>query len=156
LSIPKFGKNAFSEDLFVITIDQLDTYYESLEQNTPELLPDGILDVNIRTLQTLHLLTEDSASREGNPSELLQAVESEGRITLFNERFALWIVPQVGAEPSSTVVYVATHRNGAVKAELGFRTSGVHNKSKTILRLIDRFITDIQETDSMLSQMERP
>lgn len=138
----------------MITIDQLDTYYQSLSQNTLELLPDGIIDVNIKTLQTLRLLTEEASSGEGTTAELLQAVETDGRITLFNERFALWIVPQVGASPSATVVYVATHQNDEVKAELGFRTSGIHNNSKTILRLIDRFLADIQETDSMLSQLE--
>lgn len=137
----------------MVTIDQLDTYFQSLEQNTAEFLPDGIMDVTIKTLQTLHLLTEENREECGS-SQLLQAVESDGRITLFNEQFALWIVPQPGAEPPSTIVYVATHKDGEVKAELGFRTSGVHNKSKTILRLIDRFLADIQETDSMLSEME--
>lgn len=138
----------------MVTIDQLDTYYQSLSQNTQELLPDGIIDVNIKTLQALRLLTEEASGGEGTTAELLQAVETDGRITLFNERFALWIVPQVGASPSATVVYVATHQNEEVKAELGFRTSGIHNNSKTILRLIDRFLADIQETDSMLSQLE--
>ena len=139
----------------MVTIDQLDTYFETLSQNTQDFLPDGILDVNIKTLNTLHLLKEEPAKDEIQPSHLLQAVESEGRITLFNERFALWIVPQVGAEPSCTIVYIATHEEGDVKAELGFRTSGIHNKSKTILRLIDRFLADIQETDSLLSQLEK-
>lgn len=139
----------------MVTIDQLDTYFETLSQHTQDFLPDGILDITIKTLNTLHLLKEEPSKEEIQPSHLLQAVESEGRITLFNERFALWIVPQVGAEPSSTIVYIATHQEGDVKAELGFRTSGIHNKSKTILRLIDRFLADILETDSLLSQLEK-
>lgn len=143
------------EEINVVTIDQLDAYFETLSQNTQDLLPDGILDINIKTLHALHLLTDEPSPDEVQASHLLQAVESEGRITLFNERFALWIVPQVGAEPSSTIVYVATHRDDELKAELAFRTSGVHNKSKTILRLIDRFLADIQETDSLLSELEK-
>lgn len=139
----------------MVTIDQLDAYFETLSQNTPDFLPDGILDINLKTLHSLHLLTDEPATDELQASHMLQAVESEGRITLFNDRFALWIVPQVGAEPCSTVVYVATHREGELKAEMGFRTSGIHNKSKTILRLIDRFLADIQETDSLLSDLEK-
>jgi hypothetical protein len=139
----------------VVSIEQLDTYFDNLTQNTKELLPDGIMDVSIKTLHTLNLLSEGYTTNEIPASQLLQAVESEGKITLFNERFALWIVPQVGADPSATVVYVATHTNDEVKAELGFRTSGVHNKSKTILRLIDKFIADIQDTDSVIAELEQ-
>lgn len=139
----------------MVTIDQLDTFFETLSQNTGDFLPDGIMDVSVKTLHHLHLLTEEASEGELQPSHLLQAVESDGRITLFNERFALWIVPQVGADPSCTIVYIATHQDGDLRAELAFRTSGIHNKSKTILRLIDRFLADIQETDSLLSQLEK-
>lgn len=139
----------------MVSIEQLDIYFDNLTKNTKDLLPDGILDINIKTLHTLHLLSEESSIDEVPESLLLQAVESEGKITLYNERFALWIVPQVGASPSATVVYVATHNDVEVKAELGFRTTGVHNKSKTILRLIDRFLADIQDTDSIIAGFEQ-
>lgn len=139
----------------MVSIEQLDIFFDHLTKNTKDLLPDGILDINIKTLHTLQLLSEESSMDEIPESHLLQAVESEGKITLYNDRFALWIVPQVGASPSATVVYVATHNDAGVRAELGFRTTGVHNKSKTILRLIDKFLIDIQDTDSIIASFEQ-
>lgn len=138
------------------SIEELDAFFEYLQTNAAELLPDGLLDVNIKTLHALHLLSDDTPDTEPAPvAHLLQAIESGGKITLFNERFVLWIVPQQEAHPPTTVIYVAqrTEENG-IKPELGFRTAGIHNRSKTILRLIDKFLTDIQETDSFLSKLE--
>ncbi len=138
------------------SIEKLDDFFEHLQTNTGELLPDGLLDVNIKTLHSLHLLSNESPDTEPAPvAHLLQAIESGGKITLFNERFVLWIVPQQEVHPPSTVIYVAQrNEDNEIKPELGFRTAGIHNRSKTILRLIDKFLTDIQETESFISQLE--
>ena len=82
----------------MVTIDQLDTYYETLSKNTQKFLPDGILNINIKSLHGLHLFSEDPPSSSIPASNLLHAVESDGRITLFNECFAVWIVPQAGGK----------------------------------------------------------
>ena len=139
----------------MVSIEELDAFFEHLTKNTSELIPDGILDINIKTLHSFHLLTEESQESGVTPvAHLLQAVESNGKITLFNERFVLWIVPQQDANPPCTIVFVAQHNDHQIKPELAFRTAGIHNRSKTILRLIDKFLVEIQETESLISQLE--
>jgi hypothetical protein len=141
----------------VISIEQLDAFFEYLLSHTSELLPDGILEINLKTLHSLHLLSDENGVPGGAPpSTLLQAIESGGKITLYNERFALWIVPQKNADPSSTVVFIARRTDDGLRPEAGFRTTGIHNRSKTILRLIDRFLADIQETETVISKFEHP
>lgn len=133
----------------VTCIEQLDAFFEHLKENSIQELPDGILDINIRALQSLQLLSEDNPPA----SQMLQAVESKEKITLFNERFVLWISLHEKEHPPATVVYVARRLDNGIKPELAFRTKGIYNRSKTILKLIDRFLSDIQETETMLSEL---
>ena len=139
----------------MISIEQLDAFFEHLSTHTSDLLPDGILDINVKTLHALHLLSDTIPANGGSSNTLLQAIESGGKITLYNEKFALWIVPQKNADPSSTMVYIARRTEDEIKAEIGFRTTGIHNRSKTILKLIDRFLADIQETECVISKLEQ-
>lgn len=138
----------------MVSVEKLNEYFDYLSNNTQELLPDGILDINLKTLQNLHLLSENTEGTTPQASTMLQAVESGDKITLFNERFVLWIAPQRNSEEPTTFVYVARRMNDQIKPELGFKTQGIHNRSKVIVRLIDHFLTEIQETDELLSQLE--
>lgn len=138
----------------MVSIEKLDAFFNDLIQHTPDLLPDGILDINVKSLHALHLLTEESPASGSTPATLLQAIESGGKITLYNEKFALWIAPQRNADPASTIVFIATRSEDMIKPEIAFRTTGIHNRSKTILKLIDRFLLDIQETESLISKLE--
>lgn len=142
----------------VVSIEQLDAFFEHLSSHTTDLLPDGIMDINVKTLHALHLLADEIPMPGATPpaSALLQAIESGGKITLFNEKFALWIVPQKNADPASTIVFIARRADEDIKPEIAFRTSGIHNRSKTILKLIDRFLADIQETETVISKFEQP
>jgi hypothetical protein len=138
----------------VVNLDQLEAFFEYLSLHTAELLPDGIHDVSIKTLHTMHLLSEDPTGGNTPVAHLLQAIESEGKVTLFNDHFVLWIVPKNEASPPATTIYIVRRLTDSLKPELGFRTAGIHNRSRTILRLIERYLTDIQETDSLLSSLE--
>ena len=151
------SKNKAKRILAVISIEELDAFFDHLQSHTSDLLPDGILDINVKTLHALHLLSDETPS-SGAPraSTLLQAVESEEKITLYNEKFALWVAPQKNADPASTIVFIASRKDNEIKPEIAFRTTGIHNRSKTILKLIDRFLADIQETENVISRFEGP
>ena len=147
----------FKETPAVVSIEQLDAFFEHLVSHTSDLLPDGIMNINVKTLHALHLLSDDTPLPGSAPaSTLLQAIESGGRITLYNEKFALWVVPQKNADPASTIVFIASRTDEEIKPEIAFRTTGIHNRSKTILKLIDRFLADIQETETVISKFEQP
>lgn len=140
----------------MISIEQLDAFFDHLLSHTCDLLPDGILDINVKTLHSLHLLSDALPVSGGVPaSTLLQAIESGGKITLYNEKFALWIVPKKNADNASTTVFIARRTDDDIKPEIAFRTIGIHNRSRTILKLIDRFLADIQETETVISKFEQ-
>jgi hypothetical protein len=151
------SKNKATRTLAVVSIEELDAFFDHLQSHTSDLLPDGILEINVKTLHTLHLLSEETPPSGTPPaSTLLQAIESEGKITLYNEKFALWVAPQKNADPASTIVFIASRKDNEMKPEIAFRTTGIHNRSKTILKLIDRLLADIQETENVISKLEGP
>ena len=141
----------------MVDIEQLDGFFQRLSANTGEFFPDGVVDINVKVLHTLDLLSDTSpAPYEAPASSLLQAVESDGRITLFNEKFALWIVPQANTSVPTTITFIARKTGETISPEVAFRTQGIHNRSKTILRIIDRFLAEIQETESVIASLEPP
>jgi hypothetical protein len=156
------GKNAprlaeCGKEVRVASVEQFDSFFQKLSSQPGEFFPDGIVDITIRVLHALRLLSEDPPTvREAPANSLLQAVESEGRITLYNDKFALWIVPQANAPVPTTITYIARRMEEAFSPEVAFRTQGIHNRSKTILKLIDRYLIEIQETESVIASLESP
>jgi hypothetical protein len=132
------------------TIEQLNAFFAQLSTNTVNLLPDGILEINIKVLQSLRLLAEEPLPKLAS----FTTVESDDKITLYNDAFALWIAPQK-TEPPTTIVFIARRTAESLVPEMAFRTKGLHNKSKTIIRIIDRFLTEIQETNFVISDLEK-
>lgn len=150
-----FAKALKEKGVLVVSIEQLDAFFQKLSNQTGDLFPDGIVDINVKVLHDLHLLSEDPPTiHEAPPSSLLQAIESSGKITLYNEKFALWIVPQANTFPPTTITFIARRNGETITPEVAFRTQGIHNRSKTILRLIDRFLIEILETESVIARLE--
>ncbi len=139
----------------MLSIDEINAYYDFLTQHTSDLIPDGIIEVDVMLLQSLNILNTSQPPGTPPAKELLQAIDSGGRITLFNNRFVLWIVPQNEISPPSTTVILARCDTNTIKPEIAFKTAGIHNQSKTILQLIDRYLIDIQETEEVLEKFEK-
>lgn len=138
----------------VVSLDQLDCFFEELATHSSELLPDGIIDINIATLLALQLLSEECPGPNTTPiAHLLQAIESDGKVTLFNDNFVIWIVPRRERDEPVTTVYIARRYASSVKPELAFRAAGIHNRSRTILRLIDKYLAEILDTENVLSTL---
>lgn len=138
----------------MVNLDQLEAFFEYLSFHTVEALPDGVHDVSIKTLHNLRLLSDDTPGEALPVAHFLQAIESESKITLFNDHFVLWIVPNNELTPPATTTFIAKRSTDSLKPEMAFKTTGIYNRSKTILRLIERYLTEIQETDSLLSHLQ--
>lgn len=139
----------------MLSIDEINAYYAYMEQHTSDLIPDGVIDVDLKLLQSLDILNPNQPLGDSSAKELLQAIDSGGRITLFNDRFVLWIIPQSAILPPSTTVILARCTDKTIKPEVAFKTAGIHNQSKTILQIIDRYLIDIQETEEVLEKFEK-
>ncbi len=136
-------------------IAELDSSYEQFIRQLPDLIPDGIVHVDIQLLQQMGLLHEEFSS-EHSPSltRFFHVVESKEKITLFNEQFVIWIVPEKIYNESMTLILIALEAQGKPKLEMAFSMSGVYNTSRLVLRVLEKFLAEIQENEDTLSYLK--
>jgi len=133
----------------------LETCYKRYIQNITKWLPDGIIDVNLELLHKLNLL--HFHSRELDDSALTRyfhVVESEDKLTLANDEFVVWIVPEKLEDISVTYTLIGLNKNNDVQLELAFKTSGIYNNSHLVLRILEKYLLEIQGTEDILSKLE--
>ena len=135
-------------------IAHLEARYQSFIKSLPDWLPDGIQTVDLEILQRLNLLNAD----EHGPDVMTELtkhfhiVEAPDKITLYNQKFVSWIIPQLIDHRPMTFTLVAIRREEELYPELGFVTMGVYNSSRFVLRILERTLMDIQENEDMLEQ----
>lgn len=113
------------------------------------LSPDSIVDINIETLSQLDLLNYHQA-HESTLTRYFHVIDSKNKITLINDQFVVWIVPENTDGASKTTVLVALNQQGKPKIELAFIAKDVYNTSRLVLRLLEKFLFEIQENEESL------
>lgn len=126
----------------------LEEHYKRISSNLEEYLPEGMIELNIEMLHRLNILDYNNKHEE-LLTRFFHVIESPEKITLVNDDFIVWIVPDHQAQPK-TVVLVALNQRGVPKLELGFVTKDVYNSSKLILIALEKFLHDIQENEESL------
>ncbi len=137
-------------------IEELDGCFRQLSSRLPEALPDGIEQVNLETLRSLNLLAHHATSQsfpsQQVPWHYFHVHDSGDKITLHNDRYIAWIIPEQEMEEPSTLVIIASEGEADIHPELAFRTQGVYNSSRTVLRVLERYLDDIEENNSCLKK----
>ena len=135
---------------------QLEAKYQEFMQSLPEHAPDGIIEVDLAMLQTWGLLTNMEESLNGTNESLahyFHVIETAEKITLYNDRFVVWIVPQMVAHEPVTYAIVGTITSTDLNLEVVFATRGVYNASKIVLRILERFLEEIEENELLLARL---
>lgn len=135
-------------------IAELDLSYEQFMNHLPELIPDGVLEVDLPLLQRLGLLTDDAGAASHSLTRYFHVVEAKEKITLFNDQFVVWVVPENIEDEPTTLVLIAINFEAKLKLELAFVTSGIYNTSRLVLRIIEKLLSEIQETEDLITHFE--
>ena len=138
-------------------IAELDLSFEQFMSHLTELLPDGIIPVDIKLLQKLGLLQDDlHHSPSPTLTRFFHVVESKEKITLFNDQFVIWIVPEkIQDEPTTLVLVAIIDEALKPRLELAFVMTGIYNTSRLVLRVLEKFLSDIQENEDLISNLEK-
>ena len=80
-------------------------------------------------------------------------IETGDKVTLFNEQFAIWIVPELVGEVPTTTTLIALMQTNKPHLELAYTTSGVYNTPKYILKILQHFIAEVQDTEAVISSI---
>jgi len=133
----------------------LEACYKKYMKNITKWLPDGIIDVNLDLLHHLDLLHyQNKDPHEAGITRYFHVVESEDKLTLANEDFVVWIVPEKLESTPVTYTLIALNHNDHLQLELAFSTTGVYNNSHLVLRLLERYLLEIQSTEDLLTRLK--
>jgi hypothetical protein len=117
-------------------------------------LPDGVIPVDLNLLHQLDLLHYYNKNLDDPTlTRYFHVVDSEEKITLINEKFVVWIVPDKIGNTPATYTLIALNNNDSIQLELAFVTTGIYNQSRLVLRLLEKFLYDIETTEDVLSKL---
>lgn len=134
----------------------LEESYQRYMSNLGRWIPDGVIQVDLEFLQSLGMMccrTGLGSAVGSDIKEFFHVLESDEKITLWNRRFVIWIAPQVFHRRSCTLAIIASRTSDLERPEMAFLTTGVYNTSRTVLKIVETLLEDIQETDDLVVQM---
>jgi len=136
---------------------EIEKLYEKYISNLADLAHDGIVNVDLGLLHELNLL-DDADQIKDDPEDLTQyfhVIESQEKVTLFNEQFMVWIVPKTEQDIPVTYVLIALNAQNKTSLEVVFTTSGVYNTPKYVLKVLQYYLLDMLETEATLTAIEK-
>lgn len=129
----------------------LEASFQEYSKNLHAWAPDGVQEVDLPMLQRLDLL---NVLEDTDPLPALtrrfQVIESPSKITLVNDQFAVWIVPEMVDGEAITYSFIALNNPIFPTLELVFCTKGVYNTSRLVLRILEKVLVEIQENEELL------
>ncbi len=140
-----------------MTPQELEKHYQTFMSDLPRFLPDGILEVDLDLLNDLGLLNVEEDIQEDTLSHSFYVLESTEKLTLFNQKFIVWIVPKVVGQLPTTYTLVAlneTQKPSQLHLEMAFATSGVYNQSNLVLRILEKFLEQIEENEKEICKFK--
>ncbi len=137
----------------------LETAFRKYSRNLTKWAPEGIVDINVEELNSLGLMDYESGKLKTDESltRYFHVVESPEKITLINKEFVVWIVPENEGGVVSTYTLIAiNNKENMPELELVYCTKGVYNTSFLVLRILEKYLQNIQENEETLRSLRFP
>lgn len=138
--------------------NQLEESFQEFSKNFGKSVPDGIIPVNLGLLHDLGLLHHEQFDQNAsdNFTHFFHVVETQEKVTLYNEQFAVWIVPKLIDELPTTLTFIALlSGHSKPHLEIAFSTAGVYNTPRYILKVLQHFITEVIDTEAVISSIDK-
>ena len=127
----------------------LENAYTQYMGNLQQHVPDGVVEVDLTLLQELGLLGYQESAEETSDTltQNFYVIESSEKLTLFNDKFSIWIAPKMLDDSPTTFTLIALNEIETPQLEMVFTTSGVYNHSSLVLRILEKFLEQIEENE---------
>lgn len=133
----------------------LEEAFINFMQAFPTCVPDGITSVDLKLLRDLGLLDgEEEEDSEEFPHQF-HVVETDEKVTLFNDEFAIWIVPKMINGLPTTLTLISLLMDEKPKLEIVFATSGIYNTPKFVLKVLRYYLSEVLDTEEAISSMHK-
>jgi hypothetical protein len=116
-------------------------------------IPEGIYYIDLQLLHHFDLLHFQPHTPRKDPvlTRYFHMVESPEKITLINDEFVVWIIPDKVNYLTVTYTLIALNPSDREpQLEAAFIASGIYNTSKLVLKVLEKFLIEIQETETAL------
>lgn len=137
----------------MIDEDLLDLYFNKFITNIHNWLPEGFAEIDLSLLHKSHLLNFDQEPGSRNITHFFHMIESEEKLTLFNDQFIIWIVPDIEDDIPTTYTLIAIRQGDELHLEVGFKTKGVYNTSYFLLNFLEHYLEEIQENEETINRL---
>ena len=137
---------------------RIEEIYQEFMKNLSDWVHDGIIHINLQVLYDLGLLQalEEKIDESDDLTQYFHVIESAEKVTLFNEKFLVWIIPKMEEEIPLTYVLIALNAEKTEPhLEVVFTTSGIYNTPKYVLKILQYFLLDMLETEETLTAIEK-
>lgn len=136
----------------------IEEYYNKYIIDIYKWAPDGIIEVGLDLLHRMNLLgfhPGEIKKEDDALTRYFHVIESMEKITLINDEYVIWIVPDNVSGTPVTYGLIALNRPKGPQLELVFSTSGVYNNSWLVLRILEKFLKEIHENEDIISQYDK-
>jgi hypothetical protein len=140
----------------MINPNVLEEAFQSFSKDPSKWIHDGIIQVDMKLLNELGLLNNAELEQSVSDAHLnhyFHIIETPEKVTLFNEQFAIWIVPELVEETPTTTTLIALLQSNKPHLEIVYVTSGVYNTPKYILKILQHFLAEVQDTEAVISSI---
>ena len=134
----------------------LEEAYREFSKDLSKWIPDGIIKVDMKLLSDLGLLNNaelEHAISDDHLNHYFHIIETPDKVTLFNDQFAIWIVPELVNELPTTTTLIALLQANTPHLEIVYTNSGVYNTPKYILKILQHFLAEVQDTEAVISSI---
>lgn len=131
----------------------IENYYRKITKDLPTYLPEGMISIDIDLLQNFDLLNLEK-KQDPSLTRYFHMIDSTEKITLINDQFIIWIVPENKGRSLKTCTYIAINKATEPHLELAFVTTDIYNSSKLVLRILEKYLYDIQENEEIISMIQ--
>ena len=138
----------------VVSPTKLEDAFEEYINDLPKWTPDGIIEVDIFLLKQLGLLhhtDDDEKILQSQFPFFFHVIETDDKVTLFNNQFVVWIVPQMVDDTPTTLTLIALiDENENPHLEMVFSTAGIYNTPKCVLKVLRHYLTEVIDTEQII------
>ena len=137
---------------------ELEVLFKEYSAKINRCSPDTILDINLKTLESLNLLDIymlDESLLFPATQDHFYMVETDEKLTLFNQDFIVWIVPHLQEEAAATYGIIAINNSIKPQLELIFSASGVYNTSRIVLTVLNALLKEIKENEETMAKIAK-
>lgn len=135
-------------------LSTIDEYYKKFIKDLHFWIPEGIYFVNLELLHhfdLLHFQPIGIHRKDPLMTRYFHIFETPEKITLINDEFVVWIVPdRMDQTPLTHVLIALNSEEGELQLEVAFIATGVYNTSRLVLKVLEKFLIEIQETEKAL------